>query len=313
MMEVSSNLDQILIARRLMMSAQRAEDRRKGKHVDEKSLKEEMDADQALISGNAPAANVGTQPFHPKTVDTQIKLPELSARLNEVNSQQVNDQFAQVQVNVQQTVETQASLRYTVLEKVDGLVRRSQTQAETDRYSFEFSDGTTFKITDKWTNRSTTIWGDPHVDVNDVEGTNDGDFQDLKTSNSHTTFMLQDGTRVTFKARDDSLIESVDIFKGSQHLGGIGEASKNWDSEKGLFASGVDETAGKSASVPMGDTVFAGGDGNDWFSARGQLVWGKTTGPTVTQRPSAVIQFEYQEKISTQVSVQISMPVNKQA
>jgi hypothetical protein len=145
--------------------------------------------------------------------------------------------------------------------------------------------------------------------VDDLAGNQDGDFQDLKKSNTQTTMMLQDGTRVTFTALDNGVIEAVDIFKGNQHLGGIGEASKNWKLETGLFATRVDQDGGKSSSLATGDTVYAGGDGNDWFTADGRLLWGKTTGPVITSRPFAVMQFEYRESISSQLSVQ----VNKQA
>ena len=307
-METSNNLSELIIARHLILHAQRAEDRRKGKKVVETSLKDEMDADSVVTGGNAPVGNTGAPITQQKTQDVQIKLNDF-AGIQESNSQQADNLPVQVQVNIQQTVESKASLSYTVLEKVDGLVRLSQTQAETDRYRFDFSDGATFKITDKWSNRSTTIWGDPHVDVNDVEGTQNGDFKDLKTSNSQTTLMLQDGTRVTFTARDDSMIEAVDIFKGNQHLDGIGQASAKWNDEKGLFGPQVNQDAAKASSVPMGDTVYAGGDGNDWFTADGKLLWGKTTGPTVTNRPYAVMQLDYQEKTTQEVNVQ----VNKQA
>ena len=210
-----------------------------------------------------------------------------------------------MQVSFKQTVESSTSLSYTALAKVDGLVRRSQTLAETDRYSFDFTDGTNFKITDKWSSRSTTIWGDPHVDVDDGDGAYDGDFKDLKGSNSQTTLMLQDSTRVTFNAADDGLIASVDIFKGSQHLQGIGQASAQWETGDRLFAPKVNSGGATSSSLAMGDVVYAGGDGNDWFTAGGQLLWGKTTGPIVTTRPGAVIQFNYQQKISQQITIQV--------
>jgi hypothetical protein len=304
-MDVSGNMDQLMVVRRLMEYARRAEDKRKGKQVEEKTAKDEMEEDQVLLSGSASSAKVEGQYAAPNTDDVQIKLSELIARLKELNSQSGGSASQEIQVSYQQTVEQELSIRYSELERVDGLVRRSQTLAETDRYKFEFSDGITFKITDKWSNRSTTIWGDPHVDVDDVEGTFNGEFSDLKDSDTHTTLMLLDGTRVSFTARDNGVIEAVDIYKGSQHLGGIGAASAAWSMEDGLFAKQVDSGSG-SSSTPMGDTVYAGGDGNDWFTAGGSLLWGKTTGPVVKTRPSAVMQLEYREKISTQFSVQVN-------
>ncbi|PKO13789.1 MAG: hypothetical protein CVU39_17335 [Chloroflexi bacterium HGW-Chloroflexi-10] len=308
-MQISNNLDQLVIGRRLILHAQRSEDQRKGKRIEEKSAKDEMDEDRALISGNVPVEGVTTQSPQQKTENVDIKLSDLFARLKEFENQQPGNAAQQVQVNFEQVIEREASFRYTVLEKVDGLVRRSQTLAETDRYSFEFSDGTTFKITDKWSNRSTTIWGDPHVDVDDEEGNLDGDFQDLKGSDSHTTLMLLDGTQVSFTAKDNGIIEAVDIYKGSQHLNGIGEASTKWNMQNGLFASQVENGAGNSSAVPKGDTVYAGGDGNDWFTSSGQLLWGKTTSPIVNTRPYATMQLEYRERITQQISVQVNKQV----
>lgn len=305
-MELSNNLDMLVLARRLILHAQRAEDRRNGKQVEEKTLRDEMEEDCALISGNTPVEGVDGQIETPKNDEVQIKLSDLCARLKTADPGQAGNETGEVQVNFQQTAERKISYRYAVLERVEGLVRRSQTLAETDRYALEFSDGITFKITDKWSNRSTTIWGDPHVDVDDVDGNRDGEFEDLKASNSHTTLMLQDGTRVTFTALDNGVIEAVDIFKGDQHLGGIGSASKKWSPENGLFAISVDQNSVSSTSVPTGDTVYAGGDGNDWFTAGGRLLWGKTTGPAIYSRPYAVMQMEYQEKISSQISMQVN-------
>lgn len=309
-MNITNNLDQLVIARRLLLDAQRADDRRKGKQVDEKTAKEEMEEDQALISGDTPVEGSQALKTSQPTADVQVNLSDLFARLKATNTPPAGEGTQQVQVNFQQVVESQANLKLTVLDKVEGLVRRSQTLAETDRYRLEFTDGATFKITDKWSNRSTTVYGDPHVDVDDVAGGRVGDFQDLKGSDSQTTFMLKDGTRLTFTARDNGLIEAVDIFKGDQHLGGIGAASKQWNEKDGLFAAQVNDESAASSGVPLGDTVYAGGDGNDWFTSNGKLLWGKTTGPTVTSRPYAVMQLQYQEKISQQISVQV---VNKQA
>ncbi len=229
-----------------MLLDQWAVNRRNGKKVEKKPLMNDTEADSVSLSGKAPAEAVKTQSAKPTTDDLQIKLFDLIARLKELVSQSSGS--TQVQASIKQTVEIKASLTYTVLEKVNGLVRNSQNKAETDRYLFEFSDGVTFKITDKWSNRSTTIWGDPHIDVDDVAGDRDGDFQDLKSSNSQTTFMLQDATRVTITAQDDGLIEMVDIFKGSQHLEGIGQASAEWDQEAGLFASPVDANIARAST-----------------------------------------------------------------
>ena len=86
-------------------------------------------------------------------------------------------------------VETEITIKYRELKPVHGLVLvvQNQHQAETDRYLLDFVDGATFRITNKWTGQSTTIWGDPHIDTSDQEGNCNGEFSDLKTSNTHTT------------------------------------------------------------------------------------------------------------------------------
>jgi hypothetical protein len=103
----------------------------------------------------------------------------------------------------------------------------------------------------------------------------------------------------------------VDIFKGNQHLTGIGAGSKSWDDQNGLFANSVKADAYSAlSSVPVGDTVYSGGDGNDWFDAAKKLVWGQTTGPIVTSRPSSIIEFQYNQRITQQISI---LQINQQA
>ena len=53
----------------------------------------------------------------------------------------------------------------------------------------------------------------------------------------------------------------------------------------------------------LGDVVSAGGDGNDWFNSAGKMVWGKTTGPAVTTRPSYVMAMEYRQSTSYEAGV----------
>jgi len=61
--------------------------------------------------------------------------------------------------------------------------------------------------------------------------------------------------------------------------------------------------------VPVGDTVYAGGDGNDWFDAAKNLIWGQTSGHVVTSRPSSTIEYTYGQRIIQQVSI---LKVNQQ-
>jgi hypothetical protein len=307
-----ANMVEALVARRLLLAAERAEALRKGKTVEKKTAKDYMEEEQAILSGNSQkAGKVRAQ--RQTQDDVQIKLSDLKKCIKEVNSSSNNNTPTRQSTTVYATYrkeELDVELKYEFLEKIDGLVLKNKNLAETDRYRFEFQDGTTFKITDKWSGKSTTIWGDPHVDTSDEKGSMNGEFSDLKESNEYTTLMLQDGTRVTFTAKDNGVIEAVDIFKGSQHLNGIGSASQYWNETGGLFAKAVAEDAPTVQSqIPLGDVVYAGGDGNDWYNSAQQLVWGKTTGPIIDQRPQYLITCSIQHKIT---EVTVAGQINRQ-
>jgi hypothetical protein len=308
---IESSVTDLHLAYQLMVRTKLLEARNKGDKTGEKAAKDELEKDGADISEGAKSAHAASVSpgMDPTSANVDINLSTFAQNIKAAQDQTQQVQMTQV-VSVEQTVETDASLTYHELEKIDGLVVKNKNLAETDRYSFEFSNGSTLKITDKWSNRSTTIYGDPHVDTSDGNISSGGDFKDLTASDQYTTFMLSDGTRLTFTAKDNSLIENVDIFKGDQHLSGIGAGSKSWSDDTGLFASSVkNDAVSASSAVPVGDMVYAGGDGNDWFDASKRLVWGKTTGPTVTTRPSSYIEFQYNQRITQQVSV---VQVNQQ-
>jgi hypothetical protein len=326
MVSNSRHLTELVVVRRLLILSQQEQDKRNGKRVRVKTAQEAMEEDRALLGqGTAPEGQAGKSGETPAAAKLQpqpaaqpaakpaaqkpappAEQPAAQVVITPATRQMEGKQTVQVQVAAQQVVTREASLELRALPRVDGLVRRSNMLAETDRYRFDFTDGTTFTVTDKWSNRSTTIWGDPHVDVDDIQGTYNGDFKDLTGSNSHTTFMLQDGTRLTFTAQDEGVIESVDIFYSGQHLQGIGQASKKWTDTGGLFSGAVDRKASQLSSLPQGDVVYAGGDGNDWYDSGGKLLWGETTGPVVTSRPSAVLQMQYKETVSQQVAIQVN-------
>ena len=297
-MSNSTSIDNsnLLAARRLLEMAKQADARRSGKTVKEKSALEYMQEDQALISAPAFDAQRQEAAALPQIENININLSDL---------RNVKPQTGgTATVSEEQSIQIEFELRYRSNTPLDGLLIHDRNYAESDRYLFKFADGATFTILDKWTSKSTTVWGDPHVDVDDVQGNSNGDFKDLKASDEFTTFMLSDGTRVTFKARDAGIIEQVDIFKGSQHVRGIGQAAEGYSPESGLFLQTVLQD-GKTAAIstPSGDTVLSGGDGNDWYDSRGNLVWGKTTGPVVTQRPNATLEFMYRQTVSQSVSV----------
>jgi hypothetical protein len=309
---MSNSIDDLTTAFHLLRRDQEAAALRNGKGaktglVKEKSLKDWFEEDQAILSGQSPAAaSQAVAPKAPPAEDLRIKLSDLVSRLKDLQQQPAAaTSSSQQTTSIQYTsVQTEISLEFKSATPVQGLVRRDKNLAETDRYTFEFIDASTFKITDKWSNKSTTIWGDPHVDVSDVEGNRAGDFGDLKSSDTYTTMELQDGTRVTFTAPDNGAIQAVDITKGSQHLHGVGAGSQQWSDDNGLFSTPVDSgNLGASSQPPLGDVVRAGGDGNDWFDTSGRLVWGKTTSPAVTARPAYMLQLSVQQTI-TQVSFQ---------
>jgi hypothetical protein len=276
--------------------------------VEEKSALEYFEEDQAFISDSALAAKAHDSNSLPPIENVNIKLSDLHGMVKNdrtANPAQGNNPEEGFTITSSQSIEIKLELRYRSNAPLEGLVVHDQNYAESDRYLFKFADGATFTILDKWTNKSTTVWGDPHVDVDDVAGNNNGDFKDLKSSDDFTTFMLQDGTRVTFNAKDTGIIEQVDIYKGSQHVKGVGSAAKEFSPESGLFSQKVlDDGMLVAKSTPSGDVVYAGGDGNDWFDSGNQLVWGKTTGPVVIQRPSATLEFYYKQTVSQSISVQ---------
>lgn len=302
----SADMSNLVAARRLMEIARKDEARRNGKKVEEMSALDYMEEDQALISDSAMDAQTQASNSVQQIENVNIKLADIRGATKQTadtpRETQADNGFT---LEASQSVEIKLELRYRSNEPIDGLVVHDQNYAESDRYLFKFADGQTFTILDKWSNKSTTIWGDPHVDVSDVEGTSDGDFKDLKTSEDFTTFMLSDDTRVTFKAQDAGIIERVDIFKGADHVKGLGQASKEFSPENSLFFKQVlsdGKTAAKTTT--LGDVVRSGGDGNDWFDTNNKLIWGKTTGPVITQRPPATLEFYYKQTVSSSISIQ---------
>lgn len=286
----------LMVARRLMVATAEYEARWKAKRGGKpRSLKDAWDEDEAQLS------RAGLEAAASKTKDNdrdvRMRLGDLRHSLREPAGPPAAAVRSMEAAALEITqVQTEVEIKLQSWAPVDGLVVRNQNLAETDRYEFLFQDGATFRITDKWSGRSTTIWGDPHVDTSDEDGASNGEFSDLNDSNTHTTLALQDGTRVTFTALDNGLIEAVDIYLGGQHLRGIGAASEQWHEDTGLFEKAV--TASSGANVPVGDLVRAGGDGNDWFDSAGQLVWGKTTGPAPLTRPALLMQVNFSQSVT---------------
>jgi hypothetical protein len=303
---IHQNMQDLIAVRRLLLHASELEAHKKNPRTKVKSLKEAYEEDQVALSGETAA--VDSPKNKPAKVENEnVSLKDLIQQLSLAQNNQPDQKVQAAQLTIQDktTITEELEINYDTLTPVDGLVVRNKNLAETDRYRFEFSDGTTLKIVDKWAGKSTTIWGDPHVDVSDIEGSMDGDFKDLKSSDTQTTFMLKDGTRLTITARDSSIIEAVDIFKDDQHVSGIGAGSKSWSEKNALFNLEVGASTAAS-SLPMGDTVYAGGDGNDWFDASHKFIWGTTTGPEINTRPAAILQVNYKYSEQREVAVSVN-------
>ena len=306
---IHQNLQDLVAVKRLLTRASELEAQRKDPRAKVRSLKETFEEDQVALSGETSAVHAARSSKSSQMENENINLRDLITRLDQVQGQK-GEQNGGVQVAFQETVTIveKLEINYDALTPVDGLVVRNPHLAETDRYRFEFSDGTTLRIVDKWAGKSTTIWGDPHIDLSDIEGSLDGDFKDLTGSDSHTTFILKDGTRLTITARDAGIIEAVDIFKHNQHAVGIGAGAKSWSDKNGFFNLKVD--SGTLASgIPMGDVVYAGGDGNDWYNASQKLIWGKATGPEINFRPSALLTVNYLYTEKREVAVNVNRGV----
>jgi len=297
---VNSTRMDLLAAWRMIKINQEQTAHAKDKTAPKKSYKESLKEEEELFG--LYTESIGIQKTGNQKIDNlNIKLSDLISQLNALNGNSKNQSTtSSQQVTVAyERVETEVTVSYYSYSRVDGLVVRNKNLAETDRYAFEFLDGATFRITDKWSGKSTTIWGDPHVDTSDEEGNCNGEFSDLKSSDSHTTLKLEDGTQVTFTAKDNGVIEAVDIYKGSQHLVGYGLAYSDLTLASSLFTGQVDTGSDQSSRTPLGDVVYAGGDGNDWFTSAGQLIWGKTTGPRITSRPSSLLQISIRQSVES--------------
>lgn len=307
-------MDLISARRLLLLTAERTRSR----HADRaghgaarlesaRTARDALAEDQALLSG-APVEAEKVSPAGPcgrGVAQTRVRLADLIARLEQLGGADGEAAAPASSITVERTIEIVQEVHVTceVLLPVEGLVRLDRQRAETDRYRFDFANATTFTITDKWSGRSTTIWGDPHVDTSDEVGNLDGEFSDLTASDTHTTLMLEDGTRVTFTAKDTGVIEQVDICHGSQHLRGIGGGSRGFSEDSAYFSGTVDEASSGASDVPLGDVVYAGGDGNDWYTASGQLLWGQTTGPSVVARPDYRIEIVAREVVRERIAV----------
>ena len=332
----SDSIQDLVSAQRVMSIMQELDKKRKNPNAQTKNLKQiKEEQDQLILSGKAPVngknGQTSVENFNISLKQIKINLEALQPKAGE-NSNQAPVQaetrlkgqgllevpeetqpqtqgLMQVQAEVQ--VEQKTEMRYTITANASStaatLTLVDKKQAETERYTFDFLSPDSFRITDKETMKSTTIWGDPHVDTNDQEGNFNGEFSDLTASSTYTTFLLLDGTRITFTAKDTSVIEKVDIIVGQQHLTGAGAAAKDFSEETGFFASKINQDGNLQTSLfPIGDLVLAGGDGNDWFDYRGRLLWGATSGPLASNSvgyQGVSVQVNYTQKVIRKMSL----------
>ncbi len=162
------------------------------------------------------------------------------------------------------------------------LEQRGENSIDTGRYLLSFLDAATFTIFDKHTSLSTTVWGDPHVNLSDMEGDRNGEFSDLDRSDLLTTFSLLDGTKVLFKAPDNGVIEEVFVVQGEKQVMGSGMNGRIQPGREGAALPPLPGTFGKPTAltsdvikmIEASDSVLAGGDGNDWLNQAGEIVWG---------------------------------------
>lgn len=311
---MADEINNLETARKLMLYAEYYAQRRKNPRTKALNAKEVMAQDKVILSSTAAAGKTGSASQEGTVEQTNIRLSELISQLKGLEDQQKKVQSNQAagkqeifQFQASETITTKISVEMTSWKPVEGLVVRDQHLAETDRYRFEFKNGTELTILDKWSMKSTRIWGDPHIDLDDVEGDYNGDFSDLKGSDSATTFQLMDGTRLTFTAKDNGIIESVDIFKDNQHVHGIGSGSAQWQNEEsGLFDTKVKQDGHLTAAgLEKGDVVVAGGDGGDWFDTTGNLLWGHSGAAAPTSRPLMSVSMNFSQVIHQEISAQL--------
>jgi hypothetical protein len=190
------------------------------------------------------------------------------------------------------------TFRIRAMAHVDGFVVVNRHLAETERYRFEFLNGATFRILDTWTGIATTIWGDPHLEISDSKHDRRASISGSTKSETHITLLMQDGSRITFTARDGGSIERVDIFHGNQRGWGIGSGGLDWAEETGLFQKTVcNDGAAASLALVSGDIMHAGGDGSEWYDSAGRLVWDTATGPTGTDHLASEWNKPYSPEI----------------
>lgn len=299
---LQSQLVNLVQGRRLLIYASQKTAGRENSAQKIQSAREMMEEDIALLQGETHSTQIFSGQSQASTGENvRIQLADLSQKIKSVQTGEGDQGVASQQITVSQSVEETLEIRYSHPAPVAGLIRISGQNAETDRYVYKFENGTTFTILDKWSGKSTTIWGDPHVDVSDLPGNTDGEFKDLKNSDTLTTLMLKDGARVTITAPDSGLIQQVDIYKDGQHLRGIGAGSPEWNENEAFFAHPVDSASGSEQM--MGDVVYAGGDGTDWYDGSGYLIWGKVTGREVQSRPASLLTISYQRTETSQVII----------
>ncbi|MHB8089768.1 MAG: hypothetical protein ACYDH2_16120, partial [Anaerolineaceae bacterium] len=141
---IERNITDIRMAYRLMLHSKISEARQKGDKTAEKAASSDLEKDDVLISEAAKSAQSGnvSAPGSVGDLNINIRLADLYKKIYGPKEQPQQTPQALV-IEFFQQIETEASLTYANLEYVDGLVVKNANLAETDRYRFDFSDGST--------------------------------------------------------------------------------------------------------------------------------------------------------------------------
>jgi hypothetical protein len=263
-----SRLDRMM--KRLLEVWQRLQ----GRLDDPAALAELMAAMRLDIDGESSTpgwSRPATAPPMPTSAAPTSAPPPSPRQAAQAAAQGDISELARVSLEVRATVYSAASaLRGTCAE---GITVMDEKTLRTDRYEIRFEQGDTLRITDLKSGQYTRVWGDPHVDLSNVDGVMNGEFSDLKASTDRTTFVLQDGTQVRIHALDWGQIESIDVVRGGAAIHGIGMDPRG-------FGIGAFDRIGKAEDAPadLGDVVHAGDDGVTWYDSSGRLVWGAQRG-----------------------------------
>ncbi|MCE1255574.1 MAG: hypothetical protein LWX83_18745 [Anaerolineae bacterium] len=257
----------------------RSNHERENKSAEKETFKNDLDL-LLKITDQTTSSSPGAHVF--QIEQESINLSSLLQQLKQIETQHQQrygtysrataKEDAQVQnstVLLSQHETVEKELIITPPHTIEGLLIRPFNHVETDRYLFELSYPLSeLTIIDKWARRSTRVWTDPSSGYSQTED-----------ENLYATFMLMDGSRLTISARaGGNQIVEVDLIKSIQHIHcGHGQPMKLDTTPYRLNIHLTTDGFEADGNIPRGFVLFAGGDGNDWFTVTGKLIWGHNT------------------------------------